>query len=184
MRNKVATLSLTLVCIAAHAIDGHNGVRFTMNQGQVEKLGFICTKVDDDPTMRTVARCMHMDMKGAAFNTPTSNYIVSISTDGKVGSIASSFTEIRTREDYSTLLNAVGIFFPKKDLYETQHLPELGHMRDSWRTPNNAGISIIYATGSKGYSKDSFRVAFFSPNWMRETDKKRIAKTSETDTAK
>lgn len=170
MKKFVFTLVLTTTSFYCHAIDGHNGIKFNMNQQQVEQLGFICN-TSDNSDKSYLARCKHMEMTGTAFSVPTRNYEVTIGKDKQVSSIGADLIGVRSFTDYVELSIRISEFFPKKDEVRTYRHQGAGIRNDAWRSNDNAGISLFYSSGV-GFTKDRLSVTFYSPSFMAAADKK------------
>jgi hypothetical protein len=114
MRKYIFAVALATISLYCYAIDGHNGIRFSMTQQQVEAMGFI-SNANTGPERSFLATCKHMDMAGVAFSLPTRNYEVEIGNDGRVSSIQADLVGVRSAGDYRALLNNISEFFPTKD---------------------------------------------------------------------
>jgi len=178
MKKFVFTLVLVTTSFYCHAIDGHNGIKFSMTQQQVEQLGFICN-TSDNSEKSYLARCKHMDMTGAAFSVPTRNYEVTIGKDKRVSSIGADLVGVRSLADYLELHTRISEFFPKKDEAQTFSHQGAGVRRDAWRANDNAGIFLFYSSGVKGLIKDTLSVTFHSPSSMAAADKKRAEEAAK-----
>ena len=98
MRKFAVAVAVTLATTSlhCHAIDGHNGVKFSMTQQQVEAMGFMCNP-HTKPDRSSLATCRHMDMTGTAFSVPTRNYAVVIGNDKRVSFIGADLIAVRMR---------------------------------------------------------------------------------------
>ena len=177
MKNFVFAVLLATTSLYCHAIDGHNGIKFSMTQQQLEGMGFICNP-NTKSERSSFATCKHMDMTGAAFSVPTRNYEVEIGSDKRVSSIRADLVGIRSTADYLALLTNISGFFPKKDEANT-HSHQGSYMKEAWRANNNAGISVFYSSGVKGLIKDTLWVSFHSPSLMAMADKKRAEEAAK-----
>lgn len=181
MKKIAVIFALCTISYSTYAIDGHNGIRFDMNQQQLESIGFICNsnaeqKMDGYP----IATCKHMDMAGIAFSVPTNNYSVNIGPDKHVASIRADLVGIRSTAEYLAMITNISGFFPNKDEAGSRSYNGGRIMTNAWRANNNAGISVTFFAGVKGMTKDTLWVSFISPNQMAIADRNR----SETSTKK
>ncbi len=172
MKKFVFAVALATMSLYCHAIDGHNGIKFSMTQQQVKGMGFICNPNTGTERL-SLATCKHMDMTGVAFSVPTRNYAVEIGNDKRVSSIRADLVGVLSTADYLDLLTNISRFFPKKDeAGEFSEGTTSIYIRRAWRANNNAGISVFYASGIKGIKKDTLWVSFHSPSEMTAIDKK------------
>lgn len=181
MKKLVCVTVAALFSFHAYAQEGHNGIRFDMNQKQIEAKGFACNppkeKKDD-----VVAICHHMDMTGVAFGMPTQEYEVQIGPAKKVDEIRAELVGMRDLSDLFALYRKVENFFPKKDEAGT-HSGQGVYMRNAWRANNNAGAAIFVMQGVRPITKTTVSVMFYSPRAMAAVDKAQAerAKKPATD---
>lgn len=178
MKKFVFAVLLATTSLYCHAIDGHNGIKFSMTQKQLEGMGFIC---NPETRPEIIATCKHMDMTGTAFSVPARNYKVEIGKDKRVAIIDADLVGNRSAPDYRALISNISEFFPKKDEARTYNFP--GNKTVAWRANNNAGIMVNYGSGVVGLINSSLRVTFLSPSFIAATDKKRAEEAAESSRA-
>jgi hypothetical protein len=122
LRNALIALSVTLLS-AAHATEGHNGIRFDMQKADVEKMGFVCRESTHE-WARGEWRCKHMDMTGRAFSKNLERYELAFDKEGAMASISAYVIDPpRSLNGLIAIAQEIQGFYPSKS---TQDLsPEL-----------------------------------------------------------
>lgn len=163
-------IAATCLTFPAYAQDGHNGIRFDMNQKQVEAKGFSCNPPKEKKDSDVIAVCHHMDMTGVAFGIPTQEYEVRIGPTKRVDEIRAELVGMRNLSDILSLHRKVENFFPKKD-EAGSHRAQGMYSRDAWRANNNAGVAVFMFSGVPPITKTTVSVMFYSPRAMAAVDK-------------
>ena len=164
MKKLFYILIITLFSFNAHSQDGHNGIRFDMNQKQVEEKGFVCNPPKEKRS--------NMDMTGVAFGIPTKDYEVHIGADNKADIILAELVGIQELPDLFSLYRKVENFFPNENPDDTHTEPNL-FIRKSWKAKNNSGATIFIMQGIKNFTKTKVSVIFYSPQYNAASEKER-----------
>jgi len=150
--------------------DGSNGIKFTMSQKDVEKMGFLCDSPEKEADARIMAICKHRKMTGMALNRPTNKYGVVILKDGKVGAIFASFPE-ENESEFNFLEDQLREFFPipvRKDNMEYSHET----VED--RANKEGVVARLYCshefTIGDHYFSTKISISFFSPSYYKSAD--------------
>lgn len=162
---KLILVVITSTCFnTAHAMEGHNGIRFDMTQKDVEAKGFVC-RPPKPASKGLSAECKHMDFTGVAFDYPTANYTISIGESGTVNLINADFSGNLRYSDYQNIAFKVKHFFPNKK--ESMCVVTDSISSEVWKDENNAAAKITFFSGIRPYTKDRVNIGFFGPGLIK-----------------
>lgn len=153
----------------AMAFDGHNDIKFTSTQKEIENKGFVC-RPPEKPKPKILAECRHMDMVGVMFGYKSTNYRIQIGKDRKVDMIGADLVGRLDSSDYFALQEKISFNFPKKN-EEGSFVAQGVAIRDEWHAQNGASAILLLTFGVAPVTKTNLSITFWSPRYSKESAK-------------